>query len=103
MMSEATSSGDVVAVIFLIAEKYINALQTLAQSLNQKAVIVPIELASLAGMPGGLGRIAASAIGGPMSREPRRALFGQERALRFPIYPPLRRLSDRRGPGWSSG
>ena len=62
-MSEATSSGDVVAVNFLIAEKYINALQTLAQSPNQKTVIVPIELASLAGMLGGLGQIAAGALG----------------------------------------
>ena len=63
MMSEATSNGDVVAVNFLIAEKYINALQTLAQSPNQKTVIVPIELASLAGVLGGLGQIAAGALG----------------------------------------
>ncbi len=63
MMSEATSNGDVVAVNFLIAEKYINALQTLAQSPNQKTVIVPIELASLAGMLGGIGQIAAGALG----------------------------------------
>src|SRR5271157_5626545 len=43
LLSAATSSGDVVAVNFLIAEKYINALQTLAQSPNQKIVIVPME------------------------------------------------------------
>ena len=63
LLSAATSSGDVVAVNFLIAEKYINALQTLAQSPNQKTVIVPIELASLASMLGGLGQIAAGALG----------------------------------------
>ena len=63
MMSEATANGDVVAVNFLIAEKYINALQTLAQSPNQKTVIVPIELASLAGVLAGIGQIAAGARG----------------------------------------
>jgi len=64
LVSEATSAGDVVAVNFLIAEKYIAALQALAQSPNQKLVIVPMELASLAGTLGGLSQIAASAVGG---------------------------------------
>ena len=59
-MSEATTSG-IVAVNFLIADKYISAIQTLAQSPNQKIVIVPVELASLAGTVGGVGQIAASA------------------------------------------
>jgi regulator of protease activity HflC (stomatin/prohibitin superfamily) len=63
LISEATSNGDIVAVNFLIAEKYIAALHTLAQAPNQKTVIVPIELASLAGVLGGLGQIAAGALG----------------------------------------
>jgi regulator of protease activity HflC (stomatin/prohibitin superfamily) len=63
LMSAATASGDVVAVNFLIAEKYIQALQMLAQSPNQKLVIVPMELASLAGTLGGLSQIAAGALG----------------------------------------
>ena len=53
-----------VAVNFLIAEKYIAALHALAQAPNQKVVIVPMDLASLAGTVGGLGQIAASALGG---------------------------------------
>ena len=61
LVSEATASGDIVAVNFLIADKYISAIQTLAQSPNQKIVIVPVELASLAGTIGGVGQIAASA------------------------------------------
>ncbi len=64
MISEATSAGDVVAVNFLIAEKYIAALHALAQSPNQKLVIVPMEMSSLAGVLGGLSQIAASALGG---------------------------------------
>ena len=63
VISEATASGDVVAVNFLIAEKYIAALHAFAQSPNQKLVIVPMELSSLAGTLGGLSQIAASAMG----------------------------------------
>ncbi len=63
LISEATAGGDVVAVNFLIAEKYIAALHVLAQAPNQKVVIVPMELASLAGTLGGLSQIAASALG----------------------------------------
>jgi regulator of protease activity HflC (stomatin/prohibitin superfamily) len=63
LLSEATANGDVVAVNFLIAEKYIAVLQTLAQSPNQKVVIVPVELASLAGTIGGVSQIAARAFG----------------------------------------
>ena len=61
LVSEATASGDIVAVNFLIADKYISAIQMLAQSPNQKIVIVPVELASLAATIGGVGQIAASA------------------------------------------
>ena len=64
LVSEATAAGDVVAVNFLIADKYIAALQALAQSPNQKLVIVPMEFSSLAGVLGGLSQITAGAIGG---------------------------------------
>jgi regulator of protease activity HflC (stomatin/prohibitin superfamily) len=76
VISEATANGDVVAVNFLIAEKYIAALQAFAQSPNQKLVVVPMELSALAGTLGGLSQIAASAMGGdtaaprPTSRPP---------------------------------
>jgi len=64
LISVATAAGDVVAVNFLIAEKYIGALTALANSPNPRLVIVPMELASLAGTLGGLSQIAASALGG---------------------------------------
>jgi regulator of protease activity HflC (stomatin/prohibitin superfamily) len=63
VISEATANGDVVAVNFLIAEKYIAALHAMAQSPNPKLMIVPMELSSLAGTLGGLSQIAASAMG----------------------------------------
>ena len=71
VISEATANGDVVAVNFLIAEKYIAALHALAQSPNQKLVIVPMELSSLAGTLGGLSQIAASAMGAETVAAPR--------------------------------
>jgi regulator of protease activity HflC (stomatin/prohibitin superfamily) len=71
VVSEATANGDVVAVNFLIAEKYIAALHAFAQSPNQKLVIVPMELSALAGTLGGLSQIAASAMGAETLAAPR--------------------------------
>src|ERR1700722_13888208 len=71
VISEATANGDVVAVNFLIAEKYIAALHAFAQSPNQKLMIVPMELSSLAGTLGGLSQIAASAMGAEAVGAPR--------------------------------
>jgi regulator of protease activity HflC (stomatin/prohibitin superfamily) len=73
VISEATANGDVVAVNFLIAEKYIAALHAFAQSPNQKLVIVPMELSALAGTLGGLSQIAASAMGAEVVAAPRPA------------------------------
>jgi regulator of protease activity HflC (stomatin/prohibitin superfamily) len=73
VISEATANGDVVAVNFLIAEKYIAALHAFAQSPNQKLVIVPMELSALAGTLGGLSQIAASAMGGEAVAAPQPA------------------------------
>jgi len=63
LVSEATAQGDPAAINYLVADKYVRALQALAQAPNQKVFIVPMELASLAGTLGGIGQIAASAFG----------------------------------------
>jgi regulator of protease activity HflC (stomatin/prohibitin superfamily) len=63
MVSEATAAGDPAAINYLIADKYVRALQALAEAPNQKVFIVPMELASLAGTLGGISQIAASAFG----------------------------------------
>jgi len=63
MVSEATVHGDVAALNYLIADKYVRALQSLATAPNQKVFIVPMELASLAGTLGGVAQIAAGAFG----------------------------------------
>ncbi len=63
LVSEATANGDPAAINYLIADKYIRAIQALAKSPNQKVFIVPMELSSLAGTLGGISQIAASALG----------------------------------------
>jgi regulator of protease activity HflC (stomatin/prohibitin superfamily) len=62
LVSEATASGDPAAINYLIADKYVRALQALAQAPNQKVFIMPMEFASLAGTLGGIGQIAISAL-----------------------------------------
>jgi regulator of protease activity HflC (stomatin/prohibitin superfamily) len=63
LVSEATSVGDPLAINYLIADKYVRALQAFAQSPNQKVFIVPMELASLAGTLAGVSQIVAAAAG----------------------------------------
>ena len=62
VLSEAIASGDIAALNYSIAEKYVRALAAFAQAPNQKTFIVPMELASLAGTLGGIAAIAQSAM-----------------------------------------
>jgi regulator of protease activity HflC (stomatin/prohibitin superfamily) len=62
LVSEATAAGDPAAINYLIADKYVRALEAFAQSPNQKVFIVPMELASLAGTLGGISQIAVGAL-----------------------------------------
>jgi hypothetical protein len=71
-VSESTAHGDVAALNYLIADKYVRALQAFAQAPNQKVFIVPMELSSLAGTLGGISQIAASAFGEGAARAPGR-------------------------------
>ncbi|HZH53659.1 MAG TPA: SPFH domain-containing protein [Microvirga sp.] len=63
MVSEAISHGDLAAANFLVAEKYIDAIRSLATAPNQKVVIVPIEAAGLAGTLGGIAELTRSVFG----------------------------------------
>ena len=64
LVSEATAAGDPAAINYLVADKYVRALQAFAESPNQKVFIMPMELASLTGTLGGISQIAAAALGG---------------------------------------
>jgi len=54
MVSMAIAKGDVNAINYFVAQDYVKAFEALANSPNQKTVIVPAELSSLASTVGGL-------------------------------------------------
>jgi regulator of protease activity HflC (stomatin/prohibitin superfamily) len=62
MLSEAIAGGDMAALNYWVAEKYIKSLTRFAEAPNQKTIIVPMELSGLAGTLGGIAAIAAGAM-----------------------------------------
>lgn len=63
MVSEAISKGDVRAVNYFIAQKYVEALSEFARSPNQKTMILPIEATGVLGSLAGIAEIAKDALG----------------------------------------
>lgn len=57
LVSVAIAKGDVNAVNYFVAQEYVKAFGQLANSPNQKTVIVPAELSSLAATVGGIGAL----------------------------------------------
>jgi regulator of protease activity HflC (stomatin/prohibitin superfamily) len=62
VVSEAVSRGDIAALNYFIADKYVAALQALASAPNQKTLILPIEATAIIGSLAGIAEIAKSAI-----------------------------------------
>ncbi len=62
MVSDAIAGGSITAVNYLVAEKYVKALDNLAQSPNQKVLLLPTEMAGLGGVLAGIGEIAKGAL-----------------------------------------
>jgi regulator of protease activity HflC (stomatin/prohibitin superfamily) len=63
MVSEAISKGDVAALNYFIADKYIKAFGQLAESPNQKVIMLPVEAMSMLGSLAGIGEIAKATFG----------------------------------------
>ncbi|PVB62507.1 SPFH domain-containing protein [Labrenzia sp. 011] len=61
MVSEAISAGDIQAINYFVANKYVEAFKALATSRNQKTLILPMEATSLLGALSGIGEIAKEA------------------------------------------
>jgi len=57
MVSEAISKGDIQAVNYFVAQKYIEALGTLAASSNSKIIMMPLESSQVIGSIAGIGEI----------------------------------------------
>jgi hypothetical protein len=75
VVSEAVTHGDVAALNYFIAEKYLKAFGQLAESPNQKVLMLPIEAAGVLATLGGIAEIAKhtfgdGAVGPPSPRQP---------------------------------
>ncbi len=61
MVSEAIGKGDLQAINYFVAQKYVEALAQFANSPNQKILFLPMEASSVIGTIGGIGEIAKQA------------------------------------------
>jgi regulator of protease activity HflC (stomatin/prohibitin superfamily) len=61
-VSEAIAKGDVNAINYFVAQKYIEAFAELARSPNQKTVIVPADFAGITGSVAGVGELIKSLV-----------------------------------------
>lgn len=68
MVSDAIASGDVQAINYFVANKYVEAFKALATSPNQKTLILPMEASTLLGSLAGIGEIAKEAFGDDKKR-----------------------------------
>ena len=62
MVSEAIAQGDVQAVNYFVAQKYVEALQAIGTAPNQKLIFMPMEASGVIGAIGGVAELAKSAM-----------------------------------------
>ncbi len=67
MVSDSIAQGNVTAVNYFVAQRYVDALGQIATSNNQKILFLPLEASSVIGAIGGVAEIAKEAFGGPRS------------------------------------
>lgn len=70
MVSEAIASGNIHALNYFIAQKYVDAMKEFASSPNQKTLLLPMEATSVIGSIAGIAEIAKEAFGGGSSNTP---------------------------------
>jgi regulator of protease activity HflC (stomatin/prohibitin superfamily) len=71
LVSEAIANGSPQALGYFLGQKYMEALKAFAESSNQKTMVLPVEMAGVAGALAGLGEIVRSAA--PLPADPRPA------------------------------
>ena len=62
MVSEAIGKGDIQAINYFVAQKYIEALKDIATAENSKLIFMPIESSSVIGALGGITELAKEAM-----------------------------------------
>lgn len=68
MVSQAVARGDVAALNYFVAEKYLRAFTELAKSPNQKVLMLPVEATQVLSTLAGIGEIAKATFGGDDAR-----------------------------------
>lgn len=62
MVSEAIAKGDVNAINYFVAQKYVEAFGKFAHSQNEKIIMIPMEASSMIGSIGGIAELAKNAL-----------------------------------------
>jgi regulator of protease activity HflC (stomatin/prohibitin superfamily) len=83
MVSEAISKGDVNALNYFVAQKYVEAFAELARSPQQKTVIVPADFAGLTGTVAGVAQLVKS-----LSADAGKPTAPPQRPAQRPAVPP---------------
>jgi regulator of protease activity HflC (stomatin/prohibitin superfamily) len=63
MVSDAIAAGDVAAINYFVAQRYVDSLQAIASAPNQKLVLMPLEASGVIGAIGGIAELARDAFG----------------------------------------
>lgn len=63
VVSQAIASGNINAVNYFVAQRYIDALGKIASADNQKVILMPLEAGNVIGSIAGIGEIAKQAFG----------------------------------------
>jgi regulator of protease activity HflC (stomatin/prohibitin superfamily) len=71
MVSQAIAKGDVQAINYFVADKYVQALKAFAASNNQKLLLMPLETTGLLGSLAGIAELAKDALGSKAPAPPR--------------------------------
>ncbi|MEL6373833.1 MAG: SPFH domain-containing protein [Pseudomonadota bacterium] len=70
MVSNAIADGNVQAINYFVANNYVKALESLAQSPNQKVLMMPLDASSVIGSLAGLAEITGEAFGKTSPKAP---------------------------------
>jgi regulator of protease activity HflC (stomatin/prohibitin superfamily) len=62
MVSEAISKGDIQAINYFVAQKYIESLKSIASAENSKLIFMPLDSSSVIGAIGGIAELAKEAM-----------------------------------------
>ena len=62
MVSEAIAKGDIQAINYFVAQKYVESLKSVASANNSKLIFMPLEASNIIGALGGIAELAKDAL-----------------------------------------